>query len=498
MCVWFPKWPIQRLRNERPELRRAALVLFAGQSQRLLVTACSPKAERKGVRDGQPLAEAKALLRNANFLPADLVADREALRQLALESQHFSPLVGLEEGMPPESLLCDVTGCTHLWNGEAQFLQAVRAFWTDRGYQPQLALAGSVGVAWALAHAAKNTVVAAGDEAAALSGLPVALLRLPATVLERLESLGLRTIRDVMALPRETLASRFDLILPQRLNQALGFEPELFVPERLHEPLTIDHEWDVPLEDRLTLGHICRNMLQALLASSDYPGAGFQELEGELRTESGVVKLEVRLVRPSRDEGHLAQLVELQLERSTWSGGVVAMRWTVVRLGYLSNREHNWFAPEAESDASREVVALVDRLSSRLGEDGVLRAETLPDAQPEHAVQLNPWTQAGLARREEYALAPEQARCRPFRLLGVPQPIVVVTLDPEGTPICMTWQKAERRVIRYWGPERIATGWWRARDAQRDYYRTEWDDGTHAWIFRDLRGGRWFLHGFFE
>ena len=52
----------------------------------------------------------------------------------------------------PESLLCDVTGCTHLWDGEERFLQAVRGYWRERGYHIQLALAGTVGAAWALAH----------------------------------------------------------------------------------------------------------------------------------------------------------------------------------------------------------------------------------------------------------------------------------------------------------------------------------------------------------
>jgi protein ImuB len=498
LCVWFPKWPIQRLRNERPELRRSELVLFAGQNQRLLVTACSPRAERRGVRAGQPLAEAKALVRSARFLPADAAADREALRQRALDGQHFSPLVGLEERIPPESLLCDVTGCTHLWNGEDQFLQAVREYWTGRGYHTQLALAGSVGAAWALAHTVTAAVVPAGEETAALSDLPVELLRLPTTVLERLQALGLRTVRDLLQLPRESLASRFDVILPQRLDQMFGRRPELFVAERLLEPLTVVREWDVPLEDRLTLSLICRQMLRTLLSVGNHPGAGFQELEGELRSETGAVKLVIRLVRPSRDEGHLAQLLELQLERCTWSGGVVAIRWTVVQLGPLPEVEHNWFASDGESDASRAVLALVDRLSSRLGDDVVLRVEALPDAQPEHAVQLTPWTKAGPVRMDEYALPPEQARCRPFRLLGVPQPIGVVSIVPDGPPIHITWRNEERRVIRCWGPERIATGWWRAPDVQRDYYRTEWEDGTHAWIFRDLRGGRWFLHGFFE
>jgi protein ImuB len=134
----------------------------------------------------------------------------------------------------------------------------------------------------------------------------------------------------------------------------------------------------------------------------------------------------------------------------------------------------------------------------------VLRVETLSDAQPERAVQLTPWTQAqarpsGAGASElESSLPPEQSRCRPVRLLSVPQPIAVVSVVPDGPPIRITWRARECRVVRSWGPERIETGWWRAPDVERDYYRAEYEDGTHAWIFRDRRGARWFLHGFFE
>ena len=72
----------------------------------------------------------------------------------------------------------------------------------------------------------------------ALADLPVAALRLPQPILERLEALGLYTIGDVLRLPRETLASRFGVILPGRLDQALGLLPETFVCERLKEPLS--------------------------------------------------------------------------------------------------------------------------------------------------------------------------------------------------------------------------------------------------------------------
>ena len=210
MCVWFPRWPIQRLRSERPELRRSELVLFAGQAQRPIVTECTPKAERHGVRIGQPLAEARALLPRAVFLPADDAADSGALRQLALECQRFSPLVGLEDGPQPASLLCNVDGCTHLWGGESRFLRACSRLLA----RPRLSTSSSPWPArWERPGRSLTpcafSVVPAGEEAQALSSLPVATLRLPPTVLDRLHALGLGTIGDVLRLPREMLAGRF-------------------------------------------------------------------------------------------------------------------------------------------------------------------------------------------------------------------------------------------------------------------------------------------------
>jgi protein ImuB len=498
LCVWFPRWPIQRLRSARPELRRSEIVLFAGQNQRPLIAVCSSNAERLGVRIGQTLAEAKAILPKAVFLPADFVADRDALCQLALECQRFTPLVGLEDGAHPESLFCEVTGCTHLWGGEPQFLDTVGDYWRKRGFQIQLALTSAMCASWALAHTSKTSLVAAGDEEPALSGLSVAALRLPSVVLESLEALGIWTIGDVLSLPRESLASRFGAILPQRLGQVLGFIPETFICERLKEPLTVFREWEVPIDDRNTLTLLCRRMLEELLSMAGRQGMGLQELEGELRAETGPISIEIRLVEPTQDDRHLAQLVELQLERQTWTGGIVAIRWTAHKLGRSEQAQGSWFGDEAQTRASRAFNGLVERLSSRLDSKAVLRVEVVPDAQPEHADRLVPWMSLQSPESDSFTLSPEQSRARPFRLLGAPQPIEVASVVPDGPPLRMVWKRENCRVVRSWGPERIATGWWRAQDVERDYYRAEWEDGTHVWIYRDQRNGHWFLHGFFD
>jgi protein ImuB len=473
-------------------------VLFAGRTQRPWITACGPKAERLGVHVGQSLAEAKAMLPRAVYIPTDAAADQQALCQLALDCQRFSPLVGLEEGPLPESLLCDVTGCTHLWGEEELFLKAVRDYWLGRGCQIQLALARTLGAAWALAHTRAAAVVPAGEEEVAIARLSVAALRLPPTSLERLEALGLATIGDVLKLPRETLASRFGEILPRRLDQVLGLLPETFVCERLKEPLTAIREWETPIDDRFALDLVCRQMVRELLAMADRHGLGLQEIEGNLQTETGQVTIEIRLARPTKDERHLSRILELQFERQTWSGGVVAVRWSALRLGRLDPVQGCWFGDEGQTEASRDFIALIDRLSSRLDAKSVLRVEMLPDPQPEYAVRLVPWTNVGGPKTTELTPDPEQSRGRPFRLLGDPQRLEVASAAPDGPPLRMTWRGEDHLVVRSWGPERIATGWWREQDVQRDYYRAEWDDGTHVWVYLDQCNSRWFLHGFFD
>ncbi len=151
----------------------------------------------------------------------------------------------------------------------------------------------------------------------------------------------------------------------------------------------------------------------------------------------------------------------------------------------------------ADGQSARELNALVERLGSRLGDTAALRAQVVPDPQPEYAIRLVPWASAGPAQESRCRLTAPEWRGRPFRL-GAPQPLEVTALAPDGPPIRMVWQGQACVVVRSWGPERIATGWWRHEDVERDYYRVEWADGTQVWVFRDQRGGRWFLHGYFD
>ncbi len=94
--------------------------------------------------------------------------------------------------------------------------------------------------------------------------------------------------------------------------------------------------------------------------------------------------------------------------------------------------------------------------------------------------------------------AEETLGARPLRLEGQPAPLGLVTAMADGPPLRFRFRGEEHRVAYRWGPERIETGWWRGPMVARDYYRVETTAGRRFWLFRDLRGGKWFIHGTFE
>ena len=70
-------------------------------------------------------------------------------------------------------------------------------------------------------------------------------------------------------------------------------------------------------------------------------------------------------------------------------------------------------------------------------------------------------------------------------------------MAPDGPPAQLMFGNRAYRVIRFWGPERIETGWWRGRSVRRDYYRLEIESGHWLWVFHQLADNTWFLHGTF-
>ena len=65
--------------------------------------------------------------------------------------RRFSPIVGLEP-TDRESILLDITGLAHLFGGETALCEAIVRDFARRGLAVRVAIADTIGAAWAVAH----------------------------------------------------------------------------------------------------------------------------------------------------------------------------------------------------------------------------------------------------------------------------------------------------------------------------------------------------------
>ncbi len=459
---------------------------------------CSAPARAGGVTTGMPLAEMAALDMKTSpcIEPHEPTADRDALEAVAGWCQRFSPTVGLEEAPQPESLLLDITGLAHLFGGEAALAEQVIGAFARRGLAVRVAVADTVGAAWAVAHFGTGSLVPSGAPPMVLAPLPVEALRLPPKTVELLHSLGVYRIEPLERLPRDELSTRFGPRLLQRLDQAMGRTGEVIVSHRPSAPWQTEWSLDYPTTRRATIEAVLEQLIGRLAVRLRSADRGAVRLECRLQCRpADPLTFAVGLFRPSAAAGHLWSLVRAPLERLRLVAPVTAISVEAPIVARLPRQQRNLFPDGSGRQHAVDLAALIDRLGSRLGSEAVLGVRLMADAQPERAYRCEPLTAKRRRRRSAQRNDPLP---RPLQLLWEPMPLEMVAMAAGGPPSRFDLHGRVYRIARSWGPERIETGWWRGRSTDRDYYRVETTTGHRLWLFRRLADSRWFLHGLFS
>jgi protein ImuB len=405
---------------------------------------------------------------------------------------------------PPDGLWLDITGCTATFASEAALVQdlAMRLQWN--GVPCRLAVAGTTGAAWALAHAGTDrTLLPDGEEKAALAELSIASLRLDAATVGGLRRLGLRSVQDLLRIPRAQITPRFGALPMLRLDQALGEieeaidwpRPPIEWDERLAFPEPISTPEDLARTLAKLAGRLCRR-----LAEQDKGGRRF--VARFFRVDEAVPEIAVGTALPVRDPGYLCKLLGDKLDTVDPGFGIEVIALEAAAVEPLQAPQTQLLAAPDTADTLADVV---DTLSNRLGADRVLRVAPFASHVPERAVRRVPPLPL---RRPSWVDDPTAPR--PIRLLRRPEEIDVIAPVPDDPPVRFNWRGVAHRVRAAAGPERIATEWWRGRqpgrrpepDLIRDYYRVEDSDGARFWIYRaglhaPDRMPRWYLHGLF-
>jgi protein ImuB len=306
--------------------------------------------------------------------------------------------------------------------------------------------------------------------------------------------MGVRTLGELMRLPRAGFAKRFGVERLADLDRLLGRRADprrrLVRRERYRGRLDLDHE----LENHERILEALRPLLV--------------ELEQFLRVrQRGITALQCRFhhyraaptactLRLASPEANAERLQALLRERLANLRLPEPVRRCELRGGALSERplasSSLWSAGERGHTPAGEMPALIEHLRARLGVDAVYGLRCVAEHRPENAQTvtepvLAQTTRAGEAKVTAGMPLPAPFR-RPLWLLQTPQELDSQRGRPRHGGVLQLLA----------GPERIESGWWDGVDVQRDYYSAKDPKGAHLWIYRECTAPRrWFLHGIF-
>nr|WP_272877320.1 DNA polymerase Y family protein [Neoroseomonas eburnea] len=497
LALRLPCFRIERLRLT------GSVAVWAQRGSRRLVLAVSAEAEAAGLREGQALADAQAILPEVLLVPEDPAGDTAALERLALWALRFTPLVGLEG---EDALVLDITGAEHLFGGEAALREEVLSRLARMGLSVVGAVAGTTGAAVALVRAGWGGLVPPGQEEAAVAPLSLAALKLEPALVGALQGLGLRDVGSVAAQPRPGLVRRFGSGLARMLDEALGRASRPITPIRPPPEMAVGRDFADPVVTREGIEAALGGLLEDLCRALRKTGRGARRmLLRAHRVDGDVQEVAIGTGLASRDPGHLARLFHGKLERLAPDCGFDRLTLEAPTTDPLTGVQDG-LGIAGRSARREELAQLLDRLSQRLA---VWRLAPQASHWPERAVRR-------IGAFEEVE-TPEgwAARPRPVRLLRRPPYISAMALLPDAPPSLLRIGREALRVIRAEGPERFEPEWWRdgvparpgsagcpARPARklRDYYRVELASGARLWICRiglaePGETARWALHG---
>nr|WP_232318374.1 DNA polymerase Y family protein [Sphingomonas sp. TDK1] len=494
-------------------------ILSRRTGSRSEVAAACPAALAAGIRIGMALTQARALVPELRVDPADPDGDRADLERLAHGlARRWSPSVTLAG---EDLLFLDLTGVAHLHGGEARMLRRLHALLARLGFAARIAVADTLGAAWALARFRPETLLRCppGEHGAWLAPLPVEALRLEGDALDLLHRLGVDSIGQLAALPRAPLVRRFGTVIAARLDQALGRIPEPVTPVTPPEPIAVTQRFAEPIATPEAIAHWLGDLVHRLAEALAEAGQGARRIGLVADRVDGVPqRIGIGLARASRDPAHLLRLLARRIDQIEPGYGLDAMTLHLLRsepLGALPVEER------LDAETVPDLAPLIDTLATRIGMARLWRMRPVESDVPERSAAALPPLDP--PEREAPPMKADDVRQldrnaplppwhpdwpRPIRLLRRPERLDFVVAElPDQPPRRFTWRGERHEVVHADGPERIHGEWWkRAAEthATRDYFRVEDERGRRYWLFRQGDGERsvtgdlsWYLHGLF-
>jgi protein ImuB len=480
-----------------------AIVLFSvSHGKEIVVRRCN-NAKLQGIRIGTYLADARARVSNLLCFPYSHIAEQTTLRRLAVWAYNYSPLVMLDaelDSLDPRSsgFHMDVSGSERLFSGEHSLLAEVINGLREKGFHSRGAIAPTLGGAWALSRYGSDAASIVNKEMLkeTLLPFPASALRLKSQTAASLREVNIRTLEELLRVPRPSLVERFGSEVVTRLDQTLGIIAEPLTPQRPKRLLKLEQAFDSPISDREMLKKSATSLLYQLLDKLRLNHLRSWRLKFIIYgVHASPIEKLIALSLPSSNERHLSSLLDKIIDN-------LPLPEDIEKVAILSERNEE-LLPQPTSHLSEpfsqkqpELLAeILDTLRSQLGESSVTQISTTPSHIPEKSFTFEP-LRGNLAENEEKAEA-VPVTSRPSILLQKPERIRALAVVPDHPPFSLRWRDYSYKVTQGYGPERIAPEWWKSQPPKtsRDYFVVQLETGAWMWVFRELETSEWFIHG---
>lgn len=468
---------------------------------------------------------------------AQPVMDEAALQKaVASMALRFTPRVALVD----EAVLLDVTGSLRLFGGLARLMQLLEqqlVSFFDVGRLEVLTLRAQ-GATSLIALGRLRVRQEQGDRPDAtrkrVADLPMHTLTAARAHLGVLERIGCRTWGDLLRLPRDGMARRFDAALLAALDRARGALADdyqwLALPEHFDEKL----ELDALVEHAPALMAGVESLLVNLQAWLLGRQSGLCALKliwhlDKRRDVAPTGELEIRTANPAQDLRHMARLVSEHLAQQTLAAPVhaISLQSLVTEPLVDAAAATGSLLMEARKQGD-SAVELVERLSARLGDANVQAWQPCADHRPE---EMQRWVNAREAIKSMLSIPSIQRRAAKNPLVknlagGIPasrtEALYPSWLLPHPLKLSTYGNSPvyEGKLVRLTGPQRLEiSGWLMQGEGKneghhkradpptlRDYYVYRSPQGSLLWIYSDRLGHsrpegqqhrHWYLQGFF-
>ncbi len=483
-----------------------------------VLSAANDIARRFGVRAGQTVAEARALVANLAIRGVTKQAMRTALGRVAEVGLAFGPTVAIDPSDTssgsetlPDSVWVDLTGTTHLHGGEEATLLELTSRVRELGHRVRGAIADGPRLARAAAMfgSAPESIVPVGGGREVMQPLPLEALPLSSDRIVWLHRLGLWTVGDLTKLPREASASRLP---PGWFELAIGRDDAPLVAYEPPRAPTESIEWDDPVSSIEPLLFALSGLVSRLSARLEGRGEAVQSLElsapydrsiAELRNVSpdeSALFFRIDLPSPLSHKADLFRVLKSKLEHTELLAPVIGLSITAALLTHAPKSQLVLGGEAAENLTDpRAMAILLAEVSAEIGKDnvGVLELSSLhrPEARtrlvPLHDVSRRAKVDVTLEHTASDAEFPTRLLSKPIPLTTTPNRGLVVSIDHQLFTVQNATQSMRFEDVEWWTPSPVC----------RDYMRvslTSCSKNVQAWVFVDRRTGQSFLHGYFD